>query len=108
MSHPPLSRRVAVHWTILLLLIFTPVVSHAQTSFDIDRAFILDSTVYEPFNVTKTQPLRRALDEGIINEATLLLVMEHRAGNLAFAVDQLAYHHAAQGEIEGEPWLVSF
>jgi hypothetical protein len=108
MRQPPLMRREAVHWSILPLLIFTPIASHAQASFDIDRAFILDSMVYEPFNVAKTRPLRRALDEGIINAATPLLVMEHRAGRLAFAVDQLAYHHVAQGEIEGEPWMVSF
>jgi hypothetical protein len=108
MRQPSPFRCEAVHWSILPLLIFTPVAAHAQASFDIDRAFILDSTVYEPFNVTQTQPLRRALDEGIINVATPLLVMEHRAGNLAFAVDQLAYHHVAQGEIEGEPWMVSF
>ncbi len=108
MREPPLLRREAVHWSILPLLIFTPIVAQAQAGFDIDRAFILDSMVFEPFNVTKTQPLRRALDEGIINTATLLLVMEHRAGKLAFAVDQLAYHHVAQGEIEGEPWMVSF
>ncbi len=108
MSKPPLLRREAVRWSILPLLIFTPIAAHAQANFDIERAFLLDSTDYRAFNVTKTQPLRRALDQGIINEATPLLVMEHRAGNLAFAVDQLAYHHAAQGEIEGEPWLVSF
>ena len=34
--------------------------------------------------------------------------MEHHAGRLAFVMDQLAYHHVAQGELRGEPWMVSF
>ncbi len=73
-----------------------------------DRAFVLDSTTYKPFYVTQTRPLQQALDDGMLNAATPLLVMQHSAGTLAFAVDQLAYHHIAQGEIAGEPWMVSF
>lgn len=61
MSQPPLLRREAVHWSILPLLIFTPIGSHAQTKFDIERAFILDSTVYEPWSIGWEPGLRRAL-----------------------------------------------
>jgi hypothetical protein len=34
--------------------------------------------------------------------------MEHPAGLLAFLTDQMVYHHVAQGETNGEPWMVSF
>jgi hypothetical protein len=35
--------------------------------------------------------------------------MDHpEAGRLALVTDQMAYHHVAQGEIAGEPWMVSF
>lgn len=76
--------------------------------FDVDRAEIIDSTIFLPFYVTDTQPLRDALSEGVINEAAPLLVMEHEAGTLALSMDQMTYHHVAQGEIAGEPWMVSF
>jgi hypothetical protein len=117
MPQPPLVRPRSFLLSILSLTLFTAADSRAQEGddarragkgFDLDRAFLLDSTVYAPFYVTETRPLRRALDEGTINAATPLLVMEHRAGPLAFIVDQLAYHHMAQGDIDGEPWMVSF
>ena len=77
--------------------------------FDIDRAYQVDSTVYAPFRVEKTRPLVRVLEEGELDGQTSLLVMEHpAAGRLALVTDQMAYHHVAQGEIAGEPWMVSF
>jgi hypothetical protein len=109
MPQPSLVRRGPHLWPILASLsLFTAADSLAQEGFDLDRAFILDSASYQPFYVTETQPLRQALDDGTINEATPLVVMEHEAGTLAFVVDQLAYHHIAQGDIDGEPWMVSF
>jgi hypothetical protein len=113
MPQPSLVRRSSHLWpTLTLLTLFTAADSRAQEradqGFDLDRAFILDSTANLPFYVTETRSVRQALDEGAINEATALLVMEHRAGTLAFVVDQLAYHHMAQGDIDGEPWMVSF
>jgi hypothetical protein len=34
--------------------------------------------------------------------------MEHDAGALALLTQQMSYHHLAQGEMAGEPWMVSF
>ncbi|UCC84926.1 MAG: hypothetical protein JSW46_08445 [Gemmatimonadota bacterium] len=109
MPQPSLVRRGPHLWPILAALsLFAASDSPAQEEFDLDRAFILDSASVEPFYVTETRSLRQALDEGVINKAIPLVVMQHEAGALAFVVDQLAYHHMAQGEIDGEPWLVSF
>ena len=61
-----------------------------------------------PFRVEHTQPLRDALADGQLVEKTRILVMELPVGRLALVEDQMAYHHAAQGVIDGEPWLVSY
>jgi hypothetical protein len=77
--------------------------------FDLGRAYQMDSTFYAPFRVETTYPLVRALKEGELDEQTSLLVMDHpEAGLLALVTDQMAYHHVAQGEIAGVPWMVSF
>lgn len=76
--------------------------------FDISRARLNDSTVFEPFVVTTSIPLRRALDDGTVAPDTRILVFEVGASKLALVTAQMAYHHAAQGELAGEPWMVSF
>lgn len=80
----------------------------AVPGFDIDRAFLSDRTIFQPFQVEDTQPLKAALEEGLLGKTTPLLVMEREAGRLALVTDQMAYHHVAQGEMAGEPWMVSF
>ena len=84
------------------------IVEAGNDEFEVDRAMLLDSTVYVRFDVTETRPLREALDEGLLQAQTRVLIMEHSKGRLALVTDQMAYHHTAQGEIDGEPWMVSF
>ena len=36
------------------------------------------------------------------------MVMDHGPEPLALVMDQMAYHHVAQGDMMGEPWMVSF
>jgi len=76
--------------------------------FEVERAYLADETLFVPFLVEGTEPLAEALRDGVVEEETSLLVMEHRAGRLALVTDQMAYHHVAQGDISGEPWMVSF
>ncbi len=80
----------------------------SAAAFDIARAYVLDSTVYPPFFVSETQPLRDALEAGVVHGGTRIAVLEHEGGHLALVLEQLTYHHAAQGDIAGEPWMVSF
>ena len=84
-----------------------PVVSQ-EPEFDITRARVGGGSRFEPFLVTETQTLRDALTAGLVEPDTRLLVMEHAAGRLALLTDQMVYHHVAQGDIAGEPWMVSF
>jgi hypothetical protein len=76
--------------------------------FDIERAIVDEGTRFEPFVVSDTRTLRSALREGLVQDQTRLIVMLHDAGQLALVQDQMAYHHVAQGDIAGEPWMVSF
>ncbi|MFQ6046263.1 MAG: hypothetical protein ACE5PT_07885 [Gemmatimonadales bacterium] len=80
----------------------------APPTFDIDRAYLVEPTPFEPFYVTATRPLREALREGLVHEETPILVFEREAGRLALSTEQMSYHHVAQGDMAGEPWLVSF
>jgi hypothetical protein len=87
----------------------SPLQGQEAVDFDVDRAYQVDSTVYAPFRVENTRRLLTAVDEGELDGQTSVLVMDHpEAGRLALVTDQMAYHHVAQGEIAGEPWMVSF
>lgn len=83
-------------------------VAAQESEFDITRARVGAGSRFEPFRVGQTQSLRQALAAGVVASDTRLLVMEHAAGQLALLTDQMAYHHVAQGDIAGEPWMVSF
>jgi hypothetical protein len=37
-----------------------------------------------------------------------LIVLTRNGSSRAFVVREMAYHHVAQGELEGQPYLVSF
>ena len=79
-----------------------------MTEFDASRAWLSDEDQFEPFYVEVTRLLREALASGNVREDTPILVMERDAGVLALLSRQMSYHHLAQGEMAGEPWLVSF
>lgn len=80
----------------------------AAREFDIRRAWIVDSTIFVPFRVTSTTPLKDARAKGQVDDATAILILEQGATRLALLTPQMAYHHVAQGDIAGEPWMVSF
>ncbi|MBI4266681.1 MAG: hypothetical protein HY657_20120 [Acidobacteria bacterium] len=78
-----------------------------RPTFDIAR--LADSEgMFETFHVTETQPLRQALDQGILDDQTRLLVTETASGQLALLTDQMAFHHIAQGMAGGQEWMVTF
>ena len=100
--------RLSAALAAVILAGTSTLMAQAIPGFDIQRAYVADSTVFPPFVATDSRSLRGALRANVISEDTPLLVLDHRAGMLALSMEQLAYHHAAQGEIAGEPWLVSF
>ncbi len=74
-------------------------------AFDAGRAKLRNPDMFRRFRVPdKGKPLADAgLDPG-----EMLLVVERGKARRAFLVSQISYHHLAQGELDGEPYLVSF
>jgi len=75
---------------------------------DITRAVLKDKDLFPPFDVGEMFPLRKALTHGDVHEETPVLLIEGEAGSLALLTQQMTYHHVAQGEMAGWPWMVSF
>jgi hypothetical protein len=88
--------------------------------FDALRAHLNPTDDFPPYNVEAAdeRPLRDVLESGEILPETELVITERAAPTatkttddptpLAFIDHQLAFHHVAQGEIAGHPWMVSF
>lgn len=73
--------------------------------FDATRARLRGPDLFKRFRVPdEGEPLAGA---GLDPE-TMLLVVERGEARRAFPVTQMAYHHAAQGELDGAPYVVSF
>jgi hypothetical protein len=76
--------------------------------FDAQRALLLRRDIFAPFYAMAQRPLHEALACGDLCEDAPVLVIERDAFSLALLTRQLTYHHVAQGEIAGEPWMVSY
>jgi hypothetical protein len=91
----------------LALTLLAPSLGLAQAAaFDTTR--LVDSGPYPPFRVDAYFPLAEALRDGAVDESTRLAVVSVAGRQVALLIDQLAQHHLAQGELAGEPWMVSF
>ncbi len=74
-------------------------------TIDRSNATINDTWQFDPFTVpTAGQPLKQAN----LPADYELLVIERNGEKRAFSMQEMAYHHVAQGELAGEPYLVSF
>ncbi|SVE43111.1 uncharacterized protein METZ01_LOCUS495965 [marine metagenome] len=83
-------------------------VAQTANSFDINRYSTFGAGFFETYYVQKTQLLREALIGGLVTEETNLLVTKTEEGNLALIRDQMAFHHIAQGSINGKDWMATF
>jgi len=77
-------------------------------TFDVDRAMLSDEPMFDPFYPTGSRSLQEVRDERLVDDETPLLVVEVGGRQLGLLTAQMAYHHVAQGELAGEPWLVTF
>jgi hypothetical protein len=82
--------------------------ANPDRAFDVARASLYDHDVFTPFRVTQYEKMRDALARGVLRPQTPVLVTELTIQPVALLTTQMAYHHVAQGEIAGHPWLVSF
>ncbi len=76
--------------------------------FEPGRAILDDAWGFDPFPVATTEPLKDALEAGKVGNETAVLLLARGDTRLALLTEQMSYHHIAQGELEGEPWMVSF
>jgi len=79
-----------------------------MAEFDLERASLFERESFEPFVVQATQPLEEALARGEVGGDTPVLMLARAGGAVVLLTRQMVYHHVAQGELAGEPWLVSF
>ncbi len=76
--------------------------------FEPGRAILDDAWGFDPFRVTSWESLADALEAGKVADETPLLVLTRGGKRLALLTTQMSYHHVAQGELAGEPWMVAF
>ena len=80
----------------------------AAPGFDIERFSNAGNGWFETYYVEQTDDLRQALSDGRLSGDTRMMISETAGYNLALDTDQMAYHHLAQGTVEGQHWLATF
>lgn len=80
----------------------------AKPGFDITRFANVANGTFVTFYVTKTEALRDVLKAGRVAEDTRVLVTDTATGRLALLMDQMAFHHSAQGRAGNQDWLATF
>ena len=80
----------------------------AAPGFEISRFANVANGTFVTLFVTKTEALRDVLKAGRVAAETRLLVTDTAAGKLAFVMDQMAFHHSAQGRAGNKNWLATF
>jgi hypothetical protein len=79
-----------------------------KAGFDADRAFLGSEPIFTPLRDPEFEPLREVLRRGDLTEDTPMLAFEAGGRTLTLVSSQMSYHHVAQGDMAGEPWMVTF
>ena len=79
-----------------------------QEGFDTDRAIFWARPNFTPLRDPNWQSLRGARRAGDVSDETPVLTFDVAGKTLVLVSGQMAYHHVAQGEMDGEPWMVTF
>lgn len=82
----------------------------SRPAFDPKQFQSMNRVLYQPFLVSRTQPLWQALDRDLLDENTDILLFElpESGGIMSLIKSQMAFHHTAQGQMHNEPWLLSY
>ena len=98
--------------TLITAPLFSPLGAQEPMSqvddFDPDRAILNDKQWFDPFRPIELERLSDAARDGRVEDDTPVMVLERDGAHLALSTMQMSYHHIAQGELDGEPWMVSF
>lgn len=77
------------------------------TEFDVKRIGLRDAA-FERFDVDQTIPLRDLARHRRIKPKDRVMIVERAGKRLAFSYSQMTYHHVAQGELAGQPFILVF
>lgn len=78
------------------------------TTFDAKRAVLSKRDMFRPLAVQQTEALADAMARKQVRPETPLLLLERDGAALALLTDQMVFHHVAQGELNGVPFLATF
>ena len=84
-----------------------PAMPHAE-GFDTERVLLWAEPNFIPFRDPEWQPLRDARRANSVGDDTPVVLFEAGGQTLVLVTSQMSYHHVAQGEMAGEPWMVTF
>jgi hypothetical protein len=79
-----------------------------KEGFDTGRAIFWESGNFDPLRDPDWVSLADARKDGHVADDTPMLVFEVGGVTLALVTSQMSYHHVAQGDMRGEPWMVTF
>ncbi len=97
----------------LAVLLAMPATLAAQATgagaFDFNRFSNAGHDWFHTFYPTGTEPLAEAIGNEKVNADHWVLVTDTADGRLALLMDQMAYHHIAEGtSSNGEHWMATF
>ncbi len=78
---------------------------NTRMNFDVERAWLQGPDMFQRFNVVSD---RRSLSRARLPDDERLLLFERNGERRALLTRQMVYHHVAQGELAGKPYLVTF
>ena len=79
-----------------------------KDGFDTDRAIFWARPNFTPLRDPEWQSLREVRRAGDLTDETVVVTFDVQGKTLVLVSSQMSYHHVAQGEMEGEPWMVTF
>lgn len=79
-----------------------------KDGFDTDRAIFWEERNFDPLRNPEWESLADARRAGKVADETPVLTFESGGQALVLVTSQMSYHHVAQGEMAGEPWMVTF
>jgi hypothetical protein len=79
-----------------------------MSTFNISKARLNKHDTFQRFRVKDSFQISELLEHNKIQQDDEILILERNGRKLAFSVNQMAYHHVAQGELAGQPYLVNF
>ena len=79
-----------------------------KDGFDTGRAIFWAEPNFAPLRDPEWQSLQDVRRTGRVTDETTVLTFDVGGKTLVLVSGQMAYHHVAQGEMEGEPWMVTF